>query len=166
MAESELVGMAEYRVARSPARLGVRGLGSCVVLALWDPGSRVGALAHSMLPAGDPDPERPAKYCDRAARVLLDAVARAGGDPAACRAHLVGGASMFQGRLGAGPEPLGVRNLDAARAALRSLGLPLLGEDCGGGTGRSLDLDCRDGSVRVWSAWTPERVLRSDDASR
>ncbi|MGH7442629.1 MAG: chemotaxis protein CheD [bacterium] len=157
-----LVGMAEYRVARAPIKLGVRGLGSCVALALWDPSSGLGGLAHSMLPtaSGNDDAlEQPAKYCDSAVEALLKAIEIGGGRRERCYARLVGGANMFPNRLGTGPGALGERNLSVARSALRAVGLPILGEDCGGENGRSLELDCLDGTVLVWSAWAPPRRL-------
>ena len=44
------VGMAEYKIAKSPAVLVTLGLGSCVGVALHDSINKIGGLAHVMLP--------------------------------------------------------------------------------------------------------------------
>lgn len=163
MAEALRVGMAELRVARSPGILAVYGIGSCVVLALWDERSGLGGLAHSMLPVAGAQPdgdERPAKYCDTAAGALLEALAGLGGRTETCRAWLVGGANMFSSAAREGaPATVGERNLASAREGLRLRRLTLAAEDCGGDKGRSMQLDCSDGSLLVWSAFTPVRRL-------
>lgn len=163
MAETIAVGMAQLAVARPPDKLAVHGIGSCVVLALWDPEAKVGGLAHAMLPTAAAQPggeEQPAKFCDTAVGALLQAMEAAGASRGRCGARLVGGATMFsfQGREG-GPWSLGERNLFAARETLRAWGLPLLGEDCGGDKGRSLELDTADGRLMVWSAFQYVRWL-------
>jgi chemotaxis protein CheD len=155
--------MAELKAARAPDKLAVYGIGSCVVLALWDPEAKVGGLAHSMLPTAAAQPggeEQPAKFCDTAVGALLEAMAEQGGRKERCLARLVGGANMFTfpGR-DRGPATLGERNLLASRETLRSWQLPLTAEECGGDRGRSLELDPADGSVMVWSAFQFVRWL-------
>ena len=156
--------MAELKVAQPPDRLAVYGIGSCVVLALWDPAAMIAGLAHSMLPtaAAQPGGEgQPAKFCDTAVGALLAAMEAAGARRERIGARLVGGANMFSfttGRDG-GPLTLGDRNAFTCRETLRALGLPLKGEDCGGDKGRSLELDPGDGSLKVWSATTAPRWL-------
>jgi chemotaxis protein CheD len=157
------VGMAEIRVARPPDKLAVRGIGSCVVLALWDPEAKVGGLAHSMLPTAAAQPggeEQPAKYCDTAVGALLEAMVAAGARKERCSARLVGGATMFSfpGKAGA-MMTLGERNLFASRETLQAWRLPLTAEECGGDRGRSIELDPSDGTVMVWSAFQSVRWL-------
>ncbi|HTB23296.1 MAG TPA: chemotaxis protein CheD [bacterium] len=163
MAEALQVGMAELKVLKGPGKLAAHGIGSCVVLALWDPETGLGGLAHSMLPTASAQPdfeETPAKYCDTAVGALLASLAEQGAKSASCRAWLVGGANMFAALpREVPPLPLGERNLLSARESLRSWNVALLAEDCGGDRGRSMELDCSDGSVRVWSAWTAPRRL-------
>jgi chemotaxis protein CheD len=163
VAEALRVGMAELKVARAPEKLAVYGIGSCVVLALWDERSGLGGLAHSMLPVAGRQTdglEQPAKYCDTAVGALLEALAALGGRPETCRAWLVGGANMFSSAAREGaPATVGERNLVSAREGLRVRRLPLAAEDCGGDRGRSMQLDCSDGTLSVWSAFTPLRRL-------
>ena len=46
---------------------------------------------------------------------------------------------------------IGERNIFAARASLREAGIPVVGEQVGGGFGRSVELDLADGRLRVSS---------------
>jgi chemotaxis protein CheD len=155
--------MAELKVAQPPDKLAVYGIGSCVVLALWDPEAQLGGLAHSMLPTAAAQPggeAQPAKYCDTAVGALLAALEAAGARRDRLAARLVGGSNMFSfaGRDG-GPLTLGDRNAFTCRETLRAWSLPLTSEDCGGDKGRSLELDPADGTLKVWSATTAPRWL-------
>ncbi len=50
MADLIKVGMADYKVGRSPSTLISYGLGSCIGVSLYDPLRKVGGLLHIMLP--------------------------------------------------------------------------------------------------------------------
>jgi chemotaxis protein CheD len=163
VAEIWRVGMAELLVARPPDRLAVYGLGSCVVLALWDAEAKVAGVAHSMLPTAAAQPggeSQPAKFCDTAVGALLEAMEAAGARRERMVARLVGGSNMFSfvGR-DSGPLTLGDRNAFASRETLRAWGLPLRGEDTGGDKGRSMEMDPSDGTLKVWSATQSPRWL-------
>ncbi len=155
--------MAAYAVARPPDKLAVYGIGSCVVLALWDPEAQVAGLAHSMLPTAAAQPggeQQPAKFCDTAVGALVGAMEAQGAARSRMTARLVGGANMFsfQGKE-QGPWTLGERNLFSARETLAAWRIPLQGEDAGGDKGRSMELDAGDGRLMVWSAFQYVRWL-------
>ena len=44
------VGMADLKTGKNPDILTTLGLGSCIGIALWDPVTKIGGLAHVMLP--------------------------------------------------------------------------------------------------------------------
>ena len=50
MSEIIKVGMADLKVCKSPNGVTTLGLGSCVGIALRDPVTKIGGLAHIMLP--------------------------------------------------------------------------------------------------------------------
>ena len=50
MAEVIKVGMADLKIAKNPDILTTLGLGSCIGIAVWDPMTKIGGLAHIMLP--------------------------------------------------------------------------------------------------------------------
>lgn len=164
MSEALTVGMAELKVSAGPEKLSVHGLGSCVVLALYDPEAKVAGLAHAMLPTAKGsagDDEKPGKFCDRAVPALLSQMEAAGAKRARVFARLVGGSTMFSfpSSNKQGPAALGERNLAAAREALQSAGIAIKAEDSGGSQGRSLELTPEDGSLTVWTAFQYVRWL-------
>lgn len=129
------VGIAEFAVADGEKRLVTSGLGSCVGVALLDSDAEVRGLAHVMLPDGDdePDPARPAKYAGPGVRLLLEAMAAEGADPDRVTARLAGGSQMLS--LSSG---VGERNVEAVRAELDALDIPVESAEVGGSEGRSL----------------------------
>ena len=165
MSEALTVGMAELKVSAGPEKLSVHGLGSCVVLALYDPEAKVAGLAHAMLPyaAGSSagSDEKPGKFCDQAVPALIGAMQALGAQRQHIFARLVGGATMFSfGSAAKGAQPaLGERNLQAAREALQAAGISVKAEDSGGSQGRSLELTPEDGSLTVWTAFQYVRWL-------
>jgi chemotaxis receptor (MCP) glutamine deamidase CheD len=66
---------------------------------------------------------------------------------------------MFTALLSKGSPPIGERNLIATRIALASHGIRVLGEDVGGGHGRSVFLHGCDGRFEVRSIGKGSVVL-------
>lgn len=154
------VNVAEMAVARGTGVLSTCGLGSCVAIALFDPTTHVGGLAHILLPNDDRSRpgDRPGKYAERAVPHLLAEMRHAGmrGAPVA---KIAGGASMFGALLGSSGVNMGERNVDATRNALVKVGVALVGEDVGGDHGRSVYFDVATGVVRVHSLRRGDRWL-------
>ena len=44
------VGMSQLKTAKSPELLAVYGIGSCIILSIYDAARQIGGLAHIMLP--------------------------------------------------------------------------------------------------------------------
>lgn len=138
------VGIGELAVRNDGGRLVSNGFGSCVGVALVDETAGVVGLSHSMLPTrpDHPEPERvetPARYADAGVQALLAEVVAAGANPDRLVAKLVGGSRMFS--FGGTEGTIGDRNLGAARDALDTAGIPVVGADVGGSVGRSVVLD-------------------------
>jgi chemotaxis protein CheD len=132
------------------AELVAHGLGSCIALCLFDPRNRVAGLAHVVLPGSDPSGRPNARFAGSALPALLDALVSAGGTPDLRRyqARLAGGANVLTA--GKGLPRIGAMNLEAIRAALASADVQVMGEDVGGGRGRTVWFDPRDGGrIRV-----------------
>ena len=110
------VKVADYAVGRDEQTLITIGLGSCVAIALYDPRTRIGGLAHTLLPSESMarDRSNPAKFPASAVVTLLAEMTRLGADARRVRAKLVGGASMFANLLPAGGINIGDRNVAAA----------------------------------------------------
>ena len=67
------VGIAEYEVTADGAVLTTSGLGSCIGLALYDPGTGIAGLVHVMLPsADDMEDGNAAKFADTGTDLLVE----------------------------------------------------------------------------------------------
>jgi chemotaxis protein CheD len=151
---SERVGIAELRIAGAPAILKAYGLGSCLAITLYDPGQRLGALVHSLLPqarAGVPL-DHPAKYVDAAIALMIKELLQAGADATRLQAKLVGGANMFESDYVTLIGSVGVRNVRSAREVLAARNIPLAAEEVGGNRGRSVEFHLASGQLLVYCA--------------
>jgi chemotaxis protein CheD len=157
--KEQRVPIAHHAVAKGRGRLVTIGLGSCVAITIHDPLTRIGGLAHVLLPdpIGATAAEHPAKFATTAVPLLLDEM-RALGAKGPFIAKLAGGASLFGTLLSAGGS-MGDRNIAAARAALERARIDVKAEDVGGGTGRTVVLDVANGELTVKSVQRGDRVI-------
>ncbi len=131
------VRMGEMAVSADPSVVLVSiGLGSCIGLALVDAAAGVCGLAHIMLPGpGDIERRAASTFADTGVPALLAAVKALGARRPV--GVIVGGAQMF-GAAGAGRMQVGTRNEAAVRAACKSVSIPLVAAQTGGGSGRTI----------------------------
>jgi chemotaxis protein CheD len=148
------VGIGQLRVARSPSRLLCLGLGSCVAIAIWDPSTKIGGLAHVMLPDESLAPNRldslPAKFGNTAPKALMDEMGEAGANIYVAVAKIAGGANMFR-NVGRNMRDIGLENSEAVKKALTQIHIRLIAEDVGGSLGRTVELDLDTGRLSVKS---------------
>jgi len=146
------VGIADYAVGDDGLTLATIGLGSCVAIVLHARRTRIGALAHVLLPnaALSASQDTPAKFASSALPVMLRRMRELGAHDG-IEARLVGGSSMFAPLLAAGSVSLGARNIAAARAACTAHGIPVVAEEVGGSHGRSVYFDVAQGTLLVRS---------------
>ncbi len=151
--------IAHHAVAQGRSRLVTIGLGSCVAITIHDRMAKVGGLAHVLLPDASLGRgiENRARYASSAVPLLLEEM-QALGASGPFSASLVGGAALFGPLLSFGGS-VGARNVVAARAALAAARVPVLGEDVGGESGRTVSFDVSTGSVKVRSVRGGERDL-------
>lgn len=154
------VNVADYAVAGSGLICTI-GLGSCVAIILYDPQTRVGGLAHVLLPneAMSRDRSNPAKFPSSAVPLLLSEMRLLGARVERVRAKIVGGASMFGNLIPAGGINIGERNIAAVRGVLSEAKIPIVAEDVGADYGRSVYLHLEDGRVEVRSLKKGSSVL-------
>lgn len=136
-----IVKMAEMDVVKStlvePVSLKTT-LGSCVGIILTHAKSGVYGLAHIMLPERLRNDPATGKYADTAIPELLKKMEARGARRGELRALLVGGANMFEfsGRNGA--SLIGEKNVEAVRKVLEELDIPVVFEETGGNSGRTV----------------------------
>ena len=119
-------------------------LGSCLGLALYDRGRKVGGLAHIVLPSSRGATDRPGKFVDTAIPKLIEEMQKIAGGELRLAAKLAGGASMFATTVAAN---IGLQNVEACRRRLGELRIPILATHCGGEQGRRMSLYTDSGKV-------------------
>jgi len=144
------VGVADIAVVTTRHLLVSSALGSCISVALFDRATRVGGLAHVMLPAQfSPNGQHPAgKFADVAIPAVVEEMRLAGAVSARLVAKIAGGAEMF---VVSGMVGIGERNTLAVKQVLRDSGIRVVGADTGGHHARTVEFDTGTGIVTVRS---------------
>ncbi len=156
--DRRLVGISEFAVADDGETLEAYGLGACVAVALYDPESGVGGLAHTMLPRKPPDAQgADAKYVDAAIHAMLREMIRHGAGYGSVEGYVVGGADIFE--LEDLSKGMGERNAAVARDELQKLNIPVVGDATGGEVGRTVEFDTGTGAVTFRTATEDWRAL-------
>lgn len=157
------VGLAEIKWSTSPEDVLIAfSLGSCVAIAVWDPVSGVGGMAHVVLPKspeGSLDGENvPGKYGDTAVHHLCRTLSHAGADFKRLKVWLAGGAHVLKGVDLPGGD-IGASNTKAVLEALRKLGFADPQKSVGRDYGRTMKLYVREGRATVYSVARGEKDI-------
>jgi chemotaxis protein CheD len=164
------VAIGEMMVSADPDDvLVVYGLGSCVLICLYNPVARVGGMLHALLPGstwghnGRNGRNKPAKFVNQGVPLLLGSLVELGLNSSTStrlEASVCGGAQIVS-RTGfdhASPN-IGERNVLAARMALQAAGLKVEAEAVGGNVGRTVKFYIATGRVTVKTLGQEEVVL-------
>ncbi len=155
------VGIADLNVGKAPQKLVTIGLGSCIGVTIYDPISKVGGMAHVMLPDSTTvkNNDNIAKFADTGVRDLYTKVQRKGGDPANFVAKMAGGAQMFRFSNQSDSVRVGDKNILAVKKALRELGVPVRASDVGDSYGRTVEFDLETGILLVKTIGKGEKEI-------
>lgn len=150
MQEKIEVTMGGGAVTTAPHIISSSGLGSCVVLTLYDTERRMGGLAHIMLPDSiSLNGSHPAYKCaDTAIATLIKELRSMRASPRNMVAKLVGGAKMFLSNDDFGPC-IGEQNIISVKQILKRKRIPVIAENTGGNYGRNVEFYLDSGKVRV-----------------
>ena len=151
MSEVIKVGMADLKVCVSPDKVTTLGLGSCVGIAIRDPQTGIGGLAHIMLPDSTQIKENSniAKFADTGIEELVRCIVNAGGARSRLVAKIAGGAQMFAFQNKSNLARVGERNVEATKAKLKELGIPILAQDTGENYGRTVVFSPENGEFVI-----------------
>ncbi|MFW6458459.1 MAG: chemotaxis protein CheD [Halodesulfurarchaeum sp.] len=139
------VGVADMAVTNGTAPIVTSGLGSCVAVAVHD-GNGIAGLLHAMLPRAPDESAPPPKYVDTGIEAMIAEMTAIGSRKPNLVAKLAGGSSMLD--LG-NEEPIGDKNVSAAKELLKTKGIELVAENTGGDSGRSVSFDPETGIMRI-----------------
>ena len=161
MGEVIKVGMADLNICKSPDIITTLGLGSCIGIALYDPTTKLGGLAHIMLPDSTQirNNSNIAKFADTGIEELVRRMTEAGALKSRLKAKIAGGAKMFQVSGLSDVGNIGERNAIASRQKLKEFGIPLLAEDTGLNYGRTVELHCETGEFYIKSVGKPIKII-------
>lgn len=161
MSEVIKVGMADLNICKNPDIITTLGLGSCIGIALYDPVTKIGGLAHIMLPDSTKMKNNTniAKFADTGIEELVRRMVAAGVSKSRLVAKIAGGAKMFEVSGLSDVGNVGERNAEASRAKLKELGIPLLAEDTGLNYGRTVELHCETGEFHIKSVGKTLKII-------
>lgn len=161
MAEVVNVEIADKKAARSPTGLVSIGLGSCIGICLYDPVTKVGGLAHIMLPDSTQSKKsmNNAKFADTAVPALLADMIKLGAIKIRIVAKIAGGAQMFSFSKTSDCMRIGERNIKATIEALQKARIPLLAQDTGKNYGRSIRFCTETGNLYIRTITHGEKVI-------
>lgn len=161
MSEVIKVGMADLKTGRDTDVITTLGLGSCIGIALYDPSTKIGGLAHIMLPdsAAIKNNSNIAKFADTGIEELLNQMIKMGARKNKIVAKIAGGAKMFQMSGGSIVGNVGERNAESSRETLKKLGIRLIAEDTGLNYGRTVELYCENGNFLIKSVGKDVKMI-------
>lgn len=161
MSELIKVGMADLKVCKSPDSLTTLGLGSCVGIAVRDTVTKVGGLAHVMLPDSTAihNNTNIYKFADTGIVELIKQMEKAGAKRSNMVAKIAGGAQMFAFQNKNDLVRVGDRNVEASKQILKDLKIPILAEDTGNSYGRTVIFYPETGDFVIRAVGKPERTI-------
>lgn len=138
------VGIAQMAVVKAPNKIRTSGLGSCVGVVLYDEKKNIAGLVHIMLPnssLGKTTTINEAKFADTGIDTLIAKLKAEGVSPLRLKAKIAGGAQMFQFTVNKDVMRIGPRNVESVKNQLEKHRIPIVAEDTGGNSGRTIQFD-------------------------
>lgn len=136
------------------------GLGSCIGLCLYDPLTKMGCLAHIVLPESNSRGNGDlGKYADTAVPFCIDQMVSRGAIKSRIKVAMAGGAQLFNFQGSDQRLDVGRRNTEAVKKLLAESKLRVVAEDVGGKQGRTLIFDASTGRINVRKVGGEEQRL-------
>lgn len=161
MGEIIKVGMADLKVVKSPDGVTTLGLGSCVGIAVRDPVTKIGGLAHIMLPDSTAirNNANIPKFADTGIEELVKQIVALGANRSRLVAKIAGGAQMFSFSSKSDMIRVGERNVAACKKKLAEMKIPILAEDTGDSYGRTVIFYPETGDFVIRAVGKNETVI-------
>lgn len=161
MSENIKVGMADLKTCVSPDSVTTLGLGSCIGVAIRDPITKIGGLAHIMLPDSKAiqNNSNIAKFADTGVAELVNQMEKLGAVRKRMVAKIAGGATLFAFQAKGDLGQVGARNAEAVKKKLNELNIPLLAEDTGENYGRTVTFFPETGDYLIKAVGKADKTI-------
>ena len=139
-------------IVKAPDIIRTAGLGSCVGVVLYDSHKKIAGMAHIMLPESSlarGTTVHKAKFADTAIADLIQLLEKHGSHVSRLKAKIAGGAQMFHFTTKSDIMRIGPRNVEAVKKELARYAIPIVAEDVGGSSGRTIEFDPATGKLLV-----------------
>ncbi|WP_373263693.1 chemotaxis protein CheD [Hungatella hathewayi] len=154
------VGIGDMKFTRGSGSIITYALGSCIGIAIYDPGLHLGALIHIMLPEFKSQTDTNVfKYADSGIVETLRKLTSFGLVKSRTMVKIAGGAKMFEISGNSDFGNIGQRNAEMVKRVLQREGLRLVAEDTGGTYARTMLLNVENGDVVIRTFGRPEKHL-------
>ena len=157
------VGMADLNICVSPDGITTLGLGSCVGIAVRDPVTKIGGLAHIMLPDSTEikNNSNIPKFADTGIEELIKQIVAKGASRQRLVAKIAGGAQMFAFQSSNAQMRVGDRNVQATLTLkkLKDMNIPVLAQDTGDSYGRTVIFYPENGNFVIRAVGKPEKII-------
>ena len=155
------VGMADFKLCRSPQKISTLGLGSCLGVVLYDRTTKICGLAHVMMPASSQISQNAnrMKFVDTCIPDMYEELLRVGAKKSGIIAKMAGGAKMFSYQSNKKFLNIGQQNVEAVHEVLGELRIPILAEDVGSNYGRTIEFDTVTGGLSVKAVGIGDSII-------
>jgi chemotaxis protein CheD len=152
------IGIADLGVNKSPNILRTI-LGSCIGICIYDASTKIGGLAHIMLPESKKNAANPRKYADTAIPLLVEYMLNAGAVRNSMIAKIVGGATMFKHTENSFMGNIGRNNIVSVQQILSGMNIRIVSSDVGGDYGRTIDFYLESGEVKIKTIGLDTKII-------
>lgn len=137
------VQIGEVKVSRKI--LETNALGSCVAAIIYDPGKRIGAMAHIMLPGKAPEAGRRGKmkYACNAVQEMLKKLSGAGARKDGLLGFIVGGGNVLRDK----KDTVCKSNIRSVLEQMKAHDIEISAKSVGGTQRRSVSFDATGGAL-------------------
>ena len=154
------VGIADMKMLQWDGELITYALGSCIGICLYDPGVKLAALIHIMLPINmEAGRKNTMKYADTGIKETIRQLEARGARKNRLVAKIAGGAKMFEVSGSTGLGNIGQRNIESVHLNLRREGIHILSENVGGTVARTLSFFPATGQGQIRAYGQPLIIL-------
>jgi len=144
MKHVEDIGVGKVMVAQGKITLRAIALGSCIGVAAYDAGKRIGGMAHVMLPGRAPDKTvEKTRYAANAIDEMIGQMIEMGSKPADIEVCLVGAGNVLE----RDDDTICESNIESVREILENKGIAVKASALGGTQRQSVSIDVERGEV-------------------